>query len=60
MEGSIAQSRFNSQSEPKKNHINSALSFELGKVETMAICEGHNLCHVISAIPKLTISRIHG
>lgn len=30
---------FNSQSQPEKNHIIDALSFELGKVETMAIRE---------------------
>ncbi|MBC7946317.1 MAG: catalase HPII [Chitinophagaceae bacterium] len=30
---------FNSQSEPEKNHIVDALSFELGKVETIAIRE---------------------
>jgi len=30
---------FNSQSEPEKNHIINALSFELGKVETVAIRE---------------------
>ncbi|MBC8986346.1 catalase [Pedobacter sp. N36a] len=30
---------FNSQSEPEKNHITDALSFELGKVKTVAIRE---------------------
>ncbi len=30
---------FNSQSEPEKNHIIDALSFELGKVETLAVRE---------------------
>ncbi|WP_316809734.1 catalase [Pedobacter heparinus] len=30
---------FNSQSEPEKNHITDALSFELGKVKTIAIRE---------------------
>ena len=30
---------FNSQSEPEKNHITDALSFELGKVEIIAIRE---------------------
>lgn len=30
---------FNSQSEPEKNHITDALSFELGKVETLFIRE---------------------
>ncbi|MEO7310071.1 MAG: catalase [Chitinophagaceae bacterium] len=41
---------FNSQSEPEKNHIVSALSFELGKVETPAIRQ--RMLTILSKIDK--------
>ena len=41
---------FNSQSEPEKNHIIDALSFELGKVKTVAIRE--RMLGILSMIDK--------
>ena len=41
---------FNSQSEPEKNHITDALSFELGKVKTVAIRE--RMLGILSMIDK--------
>lgn len=41
---------FNSQSAPEKNHIVDALSFELGKVETVAIRE--RMLRILSQIDK--------
>ncbi len=41
---------FNSQSEPEKNHIIEALSFELGKVKTVAIRE--RMLGILSLIDK--------
>ena len=41
---------FNSQSEPEKNHIIDALSFELGKVETIAVRE--RMLYLISQIDE--------
>ncbi|WP_420153672.1 catalase, partial [Siphonobacter sp.] len=41
---------FNSQSEPEKNHIIDALSFELGKVKTVAIRE--RMLGILSLIDK--------
>ena len=41
---------FNSQSEPEKDHITNALSFELGKVKTVAIRE--RMLGVLSMIDK--------
>ena len=41
---------FNSQSDPEKNHIIDALSFELGKVETVAIRE--RMLGILSRIDK--------
>lgn len=41
---------FNSQSEPEKNHITDALSFELGKVKTVAVRE--RMLGVLSMIDK--------
>ncbi|WP_374948997.1 catalase [Mucilaginibacter sp.] len=41
---------FNSQSDPEKNHIVDALSFELGKVKTIAICE--RMLGILSLIDK--------
>jgi len=41
---------FNSQSDPEKNHIIDALSFELGKVETIAIRE--RMLGILSQIEK--------
>ena len=41
---------FNSQSEPEKNHIVDALSFELGKVKTVAIRE--RMLGILSLIDK--------
>lgn len=41
---------FNSQSEPEKNHITDALSFELGKVKTIAIRE--RMVGILSQIDK--------
>ena len=41
---------FNSQSEPEKNHIIDALSFELGKVETVAIRQ--RMVGILSQIDK--------
>ena len=42
---------FNSQSEPEKNHITDALSFELGKVETLVIRE--RMLYLISQIDEI-------
>lgn len=47
---------FNSQSEPEKNHIVDAFSFELGKVETVAIRE--RMLGIISRIDKGLASQI--
>lgn len=41
---------FNSQSDPEKNHITDALSFELGKVKTVAIRE--RMLGILSLIDK--------
>jgi catalase len=41
---------YNSQSEPEKNHIADALSFELGKVQALAIRE--RMLHILSHIDK--------
>lgn len=41
---------FNSQSDPEKNHIIDALSFELGKVETIAIRE--RMLGILSQVEK--------
>jgi catalase len=41
---------FNSQSEPEKNHIIDALSFELGKVQTVAIRE--RMLRILAEIDK--------
>ena len=41
---------FNSQSDPEKNHIIDALSFELGKVETVAIRE--RMLGILSQVEK--------
>lgn len=41
---------FNSQSEPEKNHIADALSFELGKVQTVAIRE--RMLRILAKIDK--------
>jgi Catalase len=41
---------YNSQSEPEKNHIIDALSFELGKVQTPAIRE--RMLHILQHIDK--------
>ena len=41
---------FNSQSEPEKNHIADALSFELGKVQTLAVRE--RMLRILAQIDK--------
>ncbi len=41
---------YNSQSEPEKNHIVDALSFELGKVEALAIRE--RMLHILTYVDK--------
>jgi catalase len=41
---------YNSQSEPEKSHIANALSFELGKVQTLAIRE--RMLYILSQIDK--------
>ncbi len=47
---------FNSQSEPEKNHIIDALSFELGKVETPAIRE--RMVGILTQIDKSLASKV--
>ena len=47
---------FNSQSEPEKNHIISALTFELGKVETVAIRE--RMLGLLSQIDKTLAQKV--
>jgi catalase len=47
---------FNSQSEPEKNHIVDALSFELGKVETVAIRE--RMLHILTYVDKGLASQV--
>jgi catalase len=47
---------FNSQSEPEKNHIINALSFELGKVETIAIRE--RMVGILSQIDKTLATEV--
>jgi len=47
---------FNSQSDPEKNHIVDALSFELGKVETIAIRE--RMLGILAQIDKGLASQV--
>ncbi|MEP6724679.1 MAG: catalase HPII [Bacteroidota bacterium] len=47
---------FNSQSDPEKNHIIDALSFELGKVETVAIRE--RMLGILSQIEKVLATAV--
>jgi len=47
---------FNSQSDPEKNHIVDALSFELGKVETVAIRE--RMVGILSQIDKTLAAQV--
>lgn len=47
---------FNSQSEPEKNHIIDALSFELGKVKTVAIRE--RMLGILSLIDKSLVAEV--
>lgn len=47
---------FNSQSGPEKNHLIDALSFELGKVKTVAICE--RMLGILSKIDETLASNV--
>lgn len=47
---------FNSQSEPEKDHIVSALRFELGKVETVAIRE--RMVYMLAQVDKSLANRV--
>ena len=47
---------FNSQSEPEKNHIIDALSFELGKVKTVAVRE--RMLGILSLIDKALAAEV--
>ena len=47
---------YNSQSEPEKNHIIDALSFELGKVQTIPICE--RMLYILAQIDNALATQV--
>ena len=49
---------FNSQSDPEKNHLIAALSFELGKVKTIAVRE--RMLGILSLIDKSMAAQVAG